>query len=172
MCAGDEVVGTFRLYGAGEPACWAPGACQDLGLEQRLPWAQPVRFTRPTSASRLHPPCVARKHFSKPWGWRRLSSPSGGVQDLGVWQQAGPWVPTGPLSSGRLLERKKDRCFSHCALRNPREMPGAGGEEPVDSPKGTGVGAPFTPDALNALSDLGTTTKCKAPSESPPGCLA
>ena len=38
----------------------------------------------------------------------------------------------------------------------------------MDSPKGTGVGAPFTPDALAALSDLGATTKCKAPSESPP----
>ena len=54
------------------------------------------------------------------------------------------------------------------ALRNPRETPGAGGEGPVDSPKGTGVGAPFTLDALGALSDLGATTKCKAPSESPP----
>ena len=51
-------------------------------------------------------------------------------------------------------------------------MPGASGEEPVDSPEGTEVEAPFTPDALNTLSDLGTDATFKAPSESPPGCLS
>lgn len=94
------------------------------------------------------------------------------MQDFGVWQQAEPWVPTGLLSSGRLLEWEKDRCFSRYALRNPRKMPGASGEEPVDSPEGTEVEAPFTPDALNTLSDLGTDATFKAPSESPPGCLS
>ena len=51
-------------------------------------------------------------------------------------------------------------------------MPGASGEEPVDSPEGSEVEAPFTPDALNTLSDLGTAATFKAPSESPPGCLS
>ena len=124
--------------GGRKPACWAPGACQDLGLEQRLPRAQLVRFTWPTSASRLHPPCVARKRFSKRRGWRRLSSPSRGVRDLGVWRQAEPWVPTGLLSSGRLLERRKDRCFSRCALRNPRETPGPAGRGLWTHPRGQG----------------------------------
>lgn len=94
------------------------------------------------------------------------------MRDFGVWQQAKPQVPTGLLSSRRLLEWEKDGCFSCYALRNPRKMPGASGEEPVDSPEGTGVEAPFTPDTLNTLSDLGTTATFKAPPESPPGCLS
>lgn len=94
------------------------------------------------------------------------------MRDFGVWQQAEPQVPTGLLSSRRLLEWENDRCFSCYALRNPRKMTGASGEEPVDSPVGTGVEAPFTPDALNTLSDLGIAATFKAPPGSPPGCLS
>lgn len=47
--------------------------------------------------------------------------------------------------------------------QEPQRDAGAGGEGPVDSPKGTGVGAPFTPDALSALSDLGATRNAISP---------
>lgn len=37
----------------------------------------------------------------------------------------------------------------------------------MDSPVGTGVEAPFTPDALNTLSDLGIAATFKAPQSLP-----
>ena len=132
----------------GHPGSVGPGACL-LGARV-LSGPGSGAAAAAGSAGEVHPahvslqaapPMRGQEALLQASGWCRLSSPSGGVRDLGVWGQAGPRVPTGLLSSGRLLETRKDRCFSHCALRNPRETPGAGGEGPVDSPKGTGVGA-------------------------------
>ena len=149
--------------GGRKPACWAPGACQDLGLEQRLPRAQLVRFTWPTSASRLHPPMRGQEALLQASGVApSLQSLPGraGLGGLEAGRALGPhWAPELRAAAG---EEKGQMLFPLCP-QEPQRDAGAGGEGPVDSPKGTGVGAPFTPDALSALSDLGATRNAISP---------
>lgn len=86
---------------------------------------------------------------------------------LWVWQQAEPQVPTGLLSSRRLLEWENDRCFPVMPSRNPRKMTGPAGRSLWTHSWGQGVGARYPRCPEHPLWDLGLQRHSRPPQSLP-----
>lgn len=156
---------TCRRLGSVGPGACLPGTRGLLGLGSGAGCRglSRVRFTRPTMASRRHPPCLARKRFK-----------ASGVMLQFLRKHAGPWglaaEPPGPHWAPELKAAagvgKTTDAFPVMPSGTQKDDRGQRGGA-CGLTRGDRGQAPLTPDALNTLSDLGLQRYSRPPQSLP-----